>query len=265
MTFSNKVVWITGASSGIGEALAYAFAKRGAKLILSARREDELNRVAAVCNLPAESILILPFDVSKYDEAEAKAGEVLSKFGQVDILINNAGLSHWSKIKDMSMEVLRQIIDTNFMGGAALTKAVLPAMLQKKSGRVVVVSSILGKIVTHKQAAYNASKHALHGFYDTLRAEYSGDGIKVLLVCPGFVNTNVAKNSLDRNGNPIGRNNKMIENGLSTAYVAEQVIKAIENNKEEILLAGAKEKFGVLLKRFAPGLFSKFIANNKIA
>ncbi len=265
MTFSNKVVWITGASSGIGEALAYAFAKRGAKLILSARREDELNRVAAVCNLPAESILILPFDVSKYDEAEAKAGEVLSKFGQVDILINNAGLSHWSKIKDMSMEVLRQIIDTNFMGGAALTKAVLPAMLQKKSGRVVVVSSILGKIVTHKQAAYNASKHALHGFYDTLRAEYSGDGIKVLLVCPGFVNTNVAKNSLDRNGNPIGRNNKMIENGLSTAYVAEQVIKAIENNKEEILLAGAKEKFGVLLKRFAPGLFSKFISNNKLA
>lgn len=262
--FENKVVWITGASSGIGEALAYAFAKAGAKLVLSARREEELKRVAANCKLSADNCLILPFDVSKHEEAEAKAAEVLAKFGQVDVLINNAGLSHWSKIKDMSMDVLKQIMNTNFLGGAALTKAVLPSMLEKKKGQVVVISSILGKIVTHKQAAYNASKHALHGFFDTLRAEYSGNGIKVLIVCPGFVNTNVAKNSLDRNGNPIGRNNTMIENGLKPEYVAKKILDAIKNNKEEILLAGGKEKFGVLLKRFAPGLFSKFISGNKL-
>lgn len=262
--FENKVVWITGASSGIGEALAYAFAKQGAKLVLSARRTEELERVAANCQLKTENYFILPYDISKYNEAEEKANQVLARFGKVDILINNAGLSHWSKIKDMTMEVLRQIIDTNFMGNAALTKAVLPSMLNNKQGKVVVISSILGKIVTHKQAAYNASKHALHGFYDTLRAEYSGNGIKVLLVCPGFVNTNVAKNSLDRNGQPIGKNNKMIEGGLSPDYVAAQILNAIEKNKEEILLAGNKEKFGVMLKRFAPGLFSKFISGNKM-
>ncbi len=262
--FENKVVWITGASSGIGEALAYTFAKRRAKLVLSARREEELNRVAAACKLRAEDILVLPFDVSKHEEAEAKANEVLAKFGQVDILVNNAGLSHWSKIKDMSMDVLGQIMNTNFMGGAALTKAVLPSMLTKKSGQIVVISSILGKIVTHKQAAYNASKHALHGFFDTLRAEYGGEGIKVLLVCPGFVNTNVAINSLDRNGKPIGRNNKMIENGLDPVYVSEKILSAIESGKEEIVLAGTKEKMGVYLKRFAPGLFSKFISKSKL-
>ncbi len=160
--FENKVVWITGASSGIGEALAYTFAKKGAKLVLSARREDELKRVAAGCNLPSQNILILPFDVSKYEEAEANTKQALAHFGQIDILVNNAGLSHWSKIKDMGMDVLKKIIDTNFMGGAALTKAVLPSMLAKKQGHIVVISSILGKIITHKQAAYNASKHALH-------------------------------------------------------------------------------------------------------
>ena len=262
--FENKVVWITGASSGIGEALAYTFAKNGAKLVLSARREDELKRVATVCNISADKIFILPFDVSKYEAAETKAKEVIARFGQIDVLVNNAGLSHWSKIKDMTMDVLKQIMDTNFFGGTALTKAVLPSMLEKKKGQIVVISSILGKIVTHKQAAYNASKHALHGFFDTLRAEYGGDGIKVLIVCPGFVNTIVAKNSLDRNGNPIGRNNKMIETGLDPIHVSEQILKAIQNNKEEILLAGTKEKFGVLMKRFAPGLFSKFISNSKL-
>ncbi len=262
--FNNKVVWITGASSGIGEALAYAFAKRKVKLVLSARRTDELERVKKNCKLPEENIMLLTMDVSKYNEAEEKANLVLARFQRVDILINNAGLSHWSKIKDMTMEVLKQIIDTNFMGNAALTKALLPSMLNNKQGNIVVISSILGKIVTHKQAAYNASKHALHGFYDTLRAEYAGNGIRVLLVCPGFVNTNVAKNSLDRNGQPIGKNNKMIEGGLSPDYVAEQILNAIERNKEEILLAGNKEKFGVLLKRFFPGLFSKFISNSKL-
>lgn len=262
--FENKVVWITGASSGIGEALAYTFAKQNAKLILSARREDELQRVATACQLPAGNILILPMDVSKHEELDAKAQQVLARFGQIDILINNAGLSHWSKIKDMTLDVLKKIMDTNFIGGAALTKAVLPSMLEKKNGQIVVISSILGKIVTHKQAAYNASKHALHGFFDTLRAEYGSLGIKVLIVCPGFVNTNVAKNSLDRSGKPIGKNNTMIENGLDPMYVAEKILQGIQNNKEEILLAGTKEKFGVLLKRFAPGLFSKFISGNKL-
>jgi short-subunit dehydrogenase len=265
MNFENKVVWITGASSGIGEALAYTFAKRKVKLVLSARRADELERVKRNCNLPDESILVLPLDVAELNKANKAAQTVLNKFGQIDILINNAGLSHWSKIKDMTMEVLQRIINVNFLGSAALTKAVLPSMLERKQGNIVVISSILGKIVTAKQAAYNASKHALHGFFDTLRAEYGKEGIRVLLVCPGFVNTNVAKNSLNKDGQPINKNNKMIENGLSTLDVSETILSAISNNKEEIVIAGGKEKMAVWVKRFFPSLFSKIISNTKLA
>lgn len=265
MNFENKVVWITGASSGIGEALAYTFAKRKAKLILSARRQDELERVKKNCNLPEGDILVLPLDVAEHHKAEEATQKVLATFKHVDILINNAGLSHWSKIKDMSFDVLKRIMDVNFMGGAMLTKAVLPSMLERREGTIVVVSSILGKIVTGKQAAYNASKHAIHGFYDTLRAEYSKEGINVLLVCPGFVNTNVAKNSLNKEGVPINKNNKMIESGLDPLYVSEEILKSISGKKEELLIAGAKEKMAVYMKRFFPGLFSKMIANTKLA
>jgi short-subunit dehydrogenase len=259
----NKVVWITGASSGIGEALAYAFATHKARLILSARREEELERVKKACNLPDSYILVLPMDVSELEHIEANMQKVIAHFGEVDILINNAGLSHWSKIKDLSMEVIRKIMDVNFFGGVALTKAVLPAMLQKGKGHIVVISSILGKIVTPKQAAYNASKHAIQGFYDTLRAEVRPEGVKVLVVCPGFVRTDVAKNSLDRDGKPINKTNAMIEKGLDPIDVANDVIKALLSNKEEIILAGRKERFAILMKRFTPGLFSRFLSQKK--
>ena len=262
--FENKVVWITGASSGIGEALAYTFAKQNAKLILSARREVELERVKQACQLPEGDIMLLPLDVSEYDKMLEAANKVIARFGNVDILVNNAGVSHWSKIKDLSMEVIKIIMDVNFMGGVALTKAVLPYMLTRKKGQIVVVSSILGKITTPKQAAYVASKHALMGFYDTLRAETSDNGIKVLLVCPGFVRTNVAKNSLNKEGVPINKDNNLIANGLDPLYVSDKILEAIENGKEEIVLAGLKEKLAVLIKRFAPGIYSKFISKNKI-
>ena len=155
-------------------------------------------------------------------------------------------------------------MDVNFFGGVALTKAVLPDMLKRKQGTIVVISSILGKIVTSKQAAYNASKHALHGFYDTLRAENAKEGIKVLLVCPGFVRTNVAKNSLNKEGVPINKDNALIANGLDPLYVANVTLRAIRNNKEEIVVAGFKEKAAVVIKRFAPAIFSKFISQSKL-
>ena len=262
--FDNKVVWITGASSGIGEALAYTFAKHKVKLILSARREEELARVKAACNLPDGDVMLLPLDVSDHSLSEAAERKAVERFGKIDILVNNAGVSHWSKIRDLSMDVIKIIMNVNFLGAVSLTKAVLPDMLKRKSGNIVVISSILGKMVTPKQAAYNASKHALMGFFDTLRAEVMGDGIKVLLVCPGFVRTNVAKNSLNKEGHAINKDNNLIANGLDPLYVSEQILNAIEKNKEEIIVAGPKEKFAVLIKRFAPGIFSKFISNNKI-
>jgi len=263
--FDNKVVWVTGASSGIGEALAMTFGKEKVKLVISARRAEELERVKTACGLTPADVLTLPLDISDHSSLDAAAQKVKEHFGQIDILINNAGLSHWSKIKDTSMDVIKTILNTNLLGSVGLTKAVLPYMLEKKKGNIVVISSILGKIVTPKQGAYNASKHALQGFFDTLRAEISGDGIKVLLVCPGFVRTNVAKNSLDRDGKPINKDNNLIAGGLDPLYVSQQVLQAIQSNKEEIIVAGPKEKFAILVKRFAPGLFSKFISNNKLA
>jgi short-subunit dehydrogenase len=164
----------------------------------------------------------------------------------------------------MGLDVLKTIIDVNFIGGVALTKAVLPDMLKRKQGNIVVISSILGHIITPKQAAYNASKHAIHGFYDTLRAETHTDGIRVLLVCPGFVRTNVAKNSFDKNGKPINKDNPLIANGLDPLYVAQATLDAIQSNKEEIIVAGFKEKMAVLIRRFAPGIYSRFISRSKL-
>jgi short-subunit dehydrogenase len=264
MSFQDKVVWITGASSGIGESLAYAFAKQKAKLVLSSRRPDELARVKDGCNLPTADVLILPMDVSAHDQMDALTQQVIAKFGRIDILVNNAGLSHWSKIKDTQLGVIKKIMDTNFMGGVALTKAVLPSMIEKKQGQIVVISSILGKIVTPRQGAYNASKHAIMGFFDTLRAEVADNGIGVLIVCPGFVRTNVAKNSLNKQGEPINKDNPLIAGGLSPDYVAEQILSAIEKKKDEIVLAKGREKMALLLKRFAPALFSKMMKKTKL-
>ncbi len=263
-SFENKVVWITGASSGIGEALAYTFAKHRSKLILSARRADELERVKKACNLPDADVLLLPMDVSAYTQMDDHVQKAIAHFGQIDILVNNAGMSHWSKLKDTSLDVIKRIMDVNFMGAVGLTNAVLPTMLKRKQGQIIVVSSILGKMITPKQGAYNASKHALMGYFDTLRTEVAGEGIKVLIVCPGFVRTNVAKNSLDKHGNPINKDNNLIANGIDPLKLSEDILSAVKAGKEEVVLAGGKEKFAVLMKRFAPGLFSKFISGQKI-
>lgn len=264
MFFKDKVVWITGASSGIGESLAYAFSKQGAKLILSARRVEELQRVKATCNIPDENCFILPLDVSDAESLPVLSQQVYNRFGSVDILINNAGVSHWTKVKDLSLDVIHKIFNVNFFGGIALTKAVLPQMLEKKHGHIVVISSVLGKMVVQKQAAYNASKHALQGFYDTLRLEVAHDGVGVLLVCPGFVRTNVAKNSLNKAGVAINQDNDKIVKGLNPDDVANSILKAIEKKKDEIIIAGRPEKSAIFLKRIAPSLFASMMRKRKL-
>ncbi len=264
MSFMNKVVWITGASSGIGEALAYAFAKQGARLIVSARRKEELDRVKKQCLLPDKDVFVLPMDVADASSIANKADEAIRHFGGVDVLINNAGVSHWTKVKDLSMDVIRQIMEVNFFGGAALTRAVLPSMLERKQGSIVVISSVLGKMPVRKQAAYVASKHALQGYYDTLRMETAGDGIHVMLVCPGFVRTNVAKNSLNREGKPINQDNERIQKGLDPADVADSILKGIEQAKTELIIAGKPERTAIWLKRMFPGYFTRFMLKQKM-
>ncbi len=258
MSFSGKIVWITGASSGIGEALVYAFAKEGAKIILSARRESELNRVVKEAGLTTENSLVLPFDLSDTSNIQSLTEKVIQKFQRVDILINNGGNSQRAEAKDTPLEIDRNLMEVNYFSAVAITKSVLPHMLQQKSGHIVAVSSIAGKFGFYLRSGYSAAKHALHGFYESLRLETEKSGIKTLLVCPGKIKTNISLNALDATG---GAHNKMDashENAMSAETCAGIILLAIRENKEEILIGG-KELKAVWVKRFFPKLFSKII------
>lgn len=263
MDFSKKVVWITGASSGIGEHLAYAFANRGARLILSSRNEKELQRVKQNCTGGTEA-MVLPMDVADFDRLPALSEQAFGRFGHIDILVNNAGISQRSEVKDTLFEVDKKIMEVNFLGAVALTKAVLPAMLERQNGQIVVISSVMGKLGTPRRSAYAASKHALHGWFDCLRAELHNDGIGVTVICPGYVHTNVTINALTADGSP---NKKMAEatrNGLPPDVFAEKALRAIARKKQEVLIGG-KEVMGVYIKRFFPRLFFRIARGLKVS
>lgn len=260
----NSVIWITGASSGIGEELSYQLAKKGVSLILSARRKNELERVAGNCSKEAQGkIQILPLDLEKPDSLKLSVEAALQFFGHVDIMINNGGISQRSLAKDTEMEVYRRLMETNYFGSVALSQYLLPEFIKRKSGHFVVVTSIVGKIGSPYRSGYAASKHALHGYYDSLRAEHHMDSIKVSIICPGWTNTDVSKNALTGDGEKLGKTDRAQSEGMSVEYVAKEIIKAIENNKAEIWLGG-REKLGVYVKRFFPGLFRRILAKARV-
>ncbi len=257
MYFEEKIAWITGASSGIGEALAEALAERGARLVLSARREDRLRQVQAACAHP-ERHLVLPLDLADAGSLEAAARQALAHAGHLDVLINNGGVSQRGQAAETDLAVDRRIMEVNYFGTVALTKAVLPSMLARGGGHVVVVSSLVGLFGTPQRSAYAASKHALHGFFDALRAEVHDAGVRVTVVCPGFIRTDVSINALTADGTPHGRMDKNQQQGLAPEVCAEKILRAVERQKDEVYIAG-KEKLAVYLKRFVPGLFNRFI------
>lgn len=262
MTFKNKVIWITGASSGIGEAMSYAFAKEGAQVILSARRVQELERVRARCP-DASKVTIVQLDVGDYNSVASIVQPVLEKFGRIDVLFNNAGISQRALANDTSLEVYKKIMDVNFMGSVAMTKAVLPLMLKQHSGHIAVISSLTGKFSTAFRTGYSASKHALHGFFDGLRSEVWRENIRVTIICPGFVKTHVSENALKGDGIPQNKIDDAIAHGLEPAFVAEKILYGMKKGEEEIYVAG-KEILGVYLKRFLPQVFSKYIRKVKV-
>jgi short-subunit dehydrogenase len=261
-TFKNKVVWLTGASSGIGEALAKAFAKEGAILILSARRKDELIRVKNKLELPETHVLILPFDLLDINSFNEQTKKVVDCFGRIDILVCNGGISQRSLTKDTPLEIDRKIMEINFFGTIALTKTVLPYLLKQKSGHIIVTSSIAGKFGFYFRSAYSASKHALHGFFESLRMEAHNDNIKIMLVCPGKIKTNISLNAITENGDKHGKMDGATEQGLSSDKCAAQILNGIKNNNEE-LFVGGKELRAIWVKRFFPKLFSKLIRKQK--
>lgn len=255
--YKDKMIWITGASSGIGEALALEFAKKEARLILSARREDELKRVAALTKLPELDIMILPFDLSDTSKASGLAAQVMNKFGRIDILINNGGQSQRSEAINTDEKEERKLFEINYFSAVNLSKAVLPYMLKQKSGHIVVVSSIAGKFGFYLRSSYSAAKHALHGYFESLRLETEKKGIKILLVCPGKVKTNISLNASTEKG-AHGKMDESHENAMSSEECAKQIIAGISNDKEEILIGG-KEIKAVTLRRFFPKWFGRII------
>lgn len=263
ITFKNSVVWITGASSGIGEALAYQFIKEGSKVVLSARRQEELERVKKNCNTTPEKILILPFDLTDTKMAEKMTSTILAHFGKIDILINNGGISQRSFAKDTPLEIDRKIMEVNYFGSIAVTKSVLPHMIEQNSGKIIVISSISGKFGFYLRSAYAASKHALHGFFESLRLEVFKNNISVLLVCPGKIKTNISINAINEHGDKHNKMDSSQEKGLSADTCAIAIINAIKQNKEEVLIGG-KEIKAVWIKRMLPKLFTKIIRKQKV-
>ncbi len=257
----DRVVWITGSSSGIGEALAYAFADKGAKLILSGRKEQELHRVAET--IGSEKVKILPFNLSDTENAKEVVNRAISMFRHIDILVNNAGVSQRSLIAETDFSVDKKLIDVNYFGTIALTKALLPHFLSRKSGQFVVVTSLMGKFGSPYRSSYCAAKHALHGFFDVLRMEHEKDNVKVTILCPGFVQTNVAKNALTANGSLQHEDDEKTKNGMPAKVFAKKAVRAIESQKFEAYI-GRKETFGVLLKRFFPKLLHKVVLKSEV-
>jgi dehydrogenase/reductase SDR family member 7B len=261
MSWTGQRIWITGASSGIGEALADAFAGRGARLLLSARNAARLEEVRAACARPDEH-LVLPLDLA--DPATlGPAAEGALAGGPVDVLVHAGGVSQRSLVKNTGIEVDRRIFEVNFFGAVALTKAVLPSMLARRAGHLVVISSLVGKLGTPLRSGYSASKHALHGFFDSLRAETWQDGLRVTLVCPGFIRTAVSVNALTGDGSPQGTMDRAQAEGMSAEECARRILRGLERGKDEFLVGG-KERHAVAVKRFFPGLFNRVIRKARV-
>ena len=255
--FENKVAWVVGASSGIGKEMAIQLAKKGAKVILSSRKREQLENVLNVLERREEHML-LPLDLEDSSNFEGLAKDVVEKYGRIDFLFNNGGLSQRSNASDTPMEVDRRIMEINYFGNIALTKAVLPYMQNQKSGHLIIISSIAGKFGFFLRSAYSASKHALHGFYESVLLEEETNGIKVTIACPGKINTNISVNALNSEGDSHGLMDHNQKTGMTAEECVSQLLVAVEKNKKEVLI-GNKEIKAVTLKRLFPKLFWKVI------
>jgi short-subunit dehydrogenase len=252
--FAQRVVWITGASSGIGEALAVAFAREGAQLVLSSRREEELERVAERCGGELRPF-VLPLDLTRPQEFASAASLVQTRFGRLDVLVNNGGIGERALAQETLPTVERAVMEVNYFGAIGLTKAALPLFLAQRSGTIVTVSSVMGYLGTPKRAAYAASKHALRGWFDSLRAEVERQGVHVCLVCPGWVRTNISRHALTADGVAHAKMDATQERGILPERVAEATLRAVLRRRDEVFVGGS-ELWAVRLKRHCPRLWA---------
>lgn len=250
--WDRQLIWITGASSGIGAALAHELASRGARLILSARRGERLQEVAG--RLEGSEHRLMPLDVADHEAVRSVAERVVSVNGPPTMAVFNAGIGQRSLARDTNLAVDRRLMDTNYFGTIALAKALLPGMRQAGEGRFVVVSSLVGRIGSPLRSGYAASKHALHGFFESLRAEEHDSGLRVTLVCPGFIRTELPLHALTGDGSPQGSMDRAQLEGMAAEQCARIIVTAIERDRDEVTIGG-RERHAVLLFRLLPALF----------
>lgn len=230
-------------------------------LVLSARRSDVLEKVREAC-ANSDQHLVAPLDMLAPDTFALAYQAILDRFGLVDILINCAGISQRGRALETDVLVDRRLIELNYLGPVALTKLILPAMVDRGDGQIVVISSLMGKLAMPGRGAYAASKHALHGFFDALRAEVQNRGVFITIVCPGYVRTNASFNALEGDGKPFNKWDKDIQRGMAPEKCATKIVRAIERRRREVDVCG-KERLGLYLHRFAPGLFHRIIRSVK--
>ncbi|MFK8083699.1 MAG: SDR family oxidoreductase [Granulosicoccus sp.] len=262
--FDNKIIWITGASSGIGKALAIELSQTNAILILSSRNKVQLEEVRTAC-ANIKLVHVYPLDLAQVDSLEGIANAVESVVGPVDILINNGGLSQRSLAIDTNISVDIKLMDVNYLGTVALTKSVLPSMMKRKQGQIAVISSTTGKIGVPMRSGYCGAKHALHGFFEALRAELHDTNIGITMICPGFINTNISKNALLGDGSSQNTMDDAQANGMPVKVFSQKALKAIQEHRKEVAIGGFKDTTLVIYAwRFFPDLLRRIIVKAKV-
>ena len=261
--YKELTIWITGASSGIGEALTIAFAKRGACIILSGRDKAKLAAVKNRCKNSKKHIVI-PFDIADSQQAKEAYEAVKNQAGKIDWLINNAGISQRSLIMETTEEVERQIMEIDYFAQTRLTRLVLPDMIAQGGGKIVMISSVAGLLGTQYRGAYGAAKAAIHMWANSLRAELHHQSIEVATIFPGFIQTNISINALTGDGSSQGTMDEATNKGLTATAFAKQVVKALTNGEEYIIVAGSKEKLATRINRISPPKLYKLIRESQV-
>lgn len=254
MKFSDKTIWLTGATSGIGKSVAIEISSCNAQLILSGRNEDALKEVGEICRRNGSNVILVPFDLNSYESIQEAVKNVSQQTKKVDCLYQFGGISHRSFVTETSLEIDRKIMEVNFFGTVALAKAVLPAMIKNGGGHIAVTTSIVGKFGFPYRSAYSAAKHALQGYFESLRIENKQNNIVVSIIIPGRIKTNISENALDKNGNRRGTTDKSLANGKDVTETARKIVRKLQRQKKEILVGG-KEIVMVYIRRYIPALY----------
>ena len=254
MKFSGKILWITGASSGIGRAVAIELSLKKCHLILSSRKKEDLEKVASICRKNGSTTSVVPFDLIDSSSIAQAATFVLKTETHIDGLYHFGGISQRSYANDTPIALDRKIFEVNFFGTIDLTKRVLPAMIKNGGGQIGVTSSIVGKFGFPYRSSYSATKQALHGFFESVRAENVPNKILISMIIPGRVKTNISINALDKYGNAQNKMDEGQEKGISAELAAKIIVKKLEKEKKEILVGG-KELLMVHIRRFCPRLY----------